>query len=130
HHKGPSSLSPQATRNEFRKPSNRWEETRKGTRLTSRTNRPSKLYLRSSVLSTTWFSPLAIASICRTLPTQILNRPGVRSSCATGLRWLLLNSRVRVFERVALSCSPPELPGSAHIKDGWLLRVSAERSRP
>src|SRR5229473_7785398 len=42
HHKGPSSLSPQATRNEFRKPLNRLTEARRGTRLTCRTNRPSK----------------------------------------------------------------------------------------
>jgi hypothetical protein len=41
----------------------------------------------------------------------------------------LLNTEARVFERV-LSCSPPELPGKDHIRDGWLLRASAEQSRP
>src|SRR5580704_7685684 len=71
HHNGLRSLSRQATRNEFRKPSSRWAETRKGTRLTSRTNRPSRLSLRSLVCSITWYSPLATACMCTTSPPPI-----------------------------------------------------------
>ena len=86
--------------------------------------------LGASVRSITWYSPLAIASTWRTLPIQILNRPDERSSCAIGLRWLLLHTQARVFASVAPLCSLPELPGTARIKDGLLPRVSAEHSRP
>jgi NAD(P)-dependent dehydrogenase (short-subunit alcohol dehydrogenase family) len=36
----------------------------------------------------------------------------------------------RIFARVAQSCSPPELPGSARIKDGLLPPAFAEPSKP
>jgi NAD(P)-dependent dehydrogenase (short-subunit alcohol dehydrogenase family) len=41
-----------------------------------------------------------------------------------------VKSEARVFERVALSCSPPELPDNDRVRDGWLPQASAEQSRP
>jgi NAD(P)-dependent dehydrogenase (short-subunit alcohol dehydrogenase family) len=43
---------------------------------------------------------------------------------------LRLNTGARIFASVALSCSPPELPGSARTRDGLYPRVSAALSRP
>src|SRR5882757_10135264 len=130
HHKGPSSLSPQATRNEFRTPSRSWKETHRATHSICRMNQPSKTSLRSLAHSITWFSPLAIASICTTLPPQISNRPDAPLTCVIGLYWLRLNTEAVIFARAALSCSPPELRGSARKNDGLLPQVSAEQSRP
>jgi len=41
-----------------------------------------------------------------------------------------VNTEARIFARVAQSCSPPELPGSARIKDGLLPPAFAEPSKP
>src|SRR5260221_11068940 len=93
-------------------------------------NQPSKTSLRSSARSITSYSRLAMSSVCTTLQPQISNRREEPLSCAIGQRWPLSNTEARVFERVALSCSQPELPDNDHIRDGWLPRASAEQSRP
>ena len=61
---------------------------------------------------------------------QISNRLDRPRSCVIGRRWLPSNTEARISARVAQSCSPPELPGSARIKDGLLPLAFAEPSKP
>ena len=45
-------------------------------------------------------------------------RDALSSYCVTGQRWLRSNTEAGIFAKVAQSCSPQELPGSARIKGG------------
>src|SRR5580700_7113678 len=49
------------------------------------------------------------------LSTTDLKQARRALSCAIGPRWPLLNTEARVFESVAPSCSPPELPANDDI---------------
>jgi hypothetical protein len=53
----------------------------------------------------------------------------LKAQPARPLRWLLLNTEAKVFAKALPSCSLPELPGSARIKDGSLPQAFAEQSR-
>src|SRR5215475_12275218 len=66
HPREPRPLSPQATRNEFRKQLNPSAEKHRGRRWMSRRNGMSRLSLPSLGFSITWYLPLAIACICAT----------------------------------------------------------------